>query len=109
MPDPIIFILGFLIGGGGVYFLTSRKVCPVCTTSKIGIRVKQQQIEKQARKEKILEILHERGGVTNDDIEMAFNVSDTTATNYLQELEDEGLIKQVGERGRFVSYHLINK
>jgi Fic family protein len=42
--------------------------------------------------------------VTNDDVERALGVSDATATNYLQELEDDGKIKQIGRRGRFVYY-----
>ncbi len=38
--------------------------------------------------------------------ETALGVSDATATNYLQELEREGRIEQIGERGRFVTYRL---
>lgn len=106
MLETIIFILGLVLGGGGVYLIMSRKSCPVCVTSKIGTHVNKQQTEKQTRKEKILEIIRERGSVTNDDIEKILNVSDTTATNYLQDLEREGLIEQIGERGRFVSYRL---
>lgn len=104
MFEIITFILGLILGGGSVYLLTSRKSCQVCTASKIGTHVEKQRTEKQMRKEKILEMINEHGSVTNDDIEKTLNVSDTTATNYLQELEHEGLIEQVGERGRFVSY-----
>jgi len=39
----------------------------------------------------------------------AVGVSDASATNYLSELESEGKIEQVGERGRFVSYRLNKK
>lgn len=109
MSELIIFIIGLLFGGAFVYLFMTRKTCPVCTTSRIGTHVEKQQTEKQTRKEKILEMLRERGGVTNDDIEKQLGVSDTTATNYLQELTREGLIEQIGERGRFVSYQLINK
>lgn len=106
MFEIVIFILGIVLGGCGAYLFMSRRSCPVCATSRIGTHVEKQQTEKQARKEKILEIIRERESVTNDVIEKMLNVSDTTATNYLQELEREGFIEQLGERGRFVSYRL---
>jgi predicted HTH transcriptional regulator len=96
-----IFILGALLGGLVVYFLVHRK-------KSIGIAtyVAKQKNEKEARKEKILEMIREKGNVTNNDIETVLGVSDASATNYLQELEREDKIEQVGERGRFVSYRL---
>lgn len=101
MNIAIIFILGFFLGVAVVYFvMRHRKV------SGIASHVKNQQSEKKERKEEILEIMRERVSVSNNDIERALNVSDTTATNYLQELERDGRIEQIGERGRFVSYRL---
>lgn len=99
MFTTIIFILGFLLGALVVYFVMRRKA-----TSGIASHIKKQQEEKLERKAKILEILRGRDSVTNDDIEKALGVSDASATNYLQDLEHEGKIKQIGERGRFVSY-----
>ena len=101
MPSVIIFILGFLIGALAVYFVMARKAA-----TGIATHAQNQQAEKRKRKDKILEIVRERNSVTNDDIEKALGVSDASATNYLQELEREGEIEQVGERGRFVSYRL---
>lgn len=102
------FSLGFIFGAVCAYLaMRSRKVN--YSASGIAASVKKQQSEKQTRKEKILEILRGRESVMNDDIEKTLNVSDTTATNYLQELEQDGLIEQIGERGRFVSYKLIQK
>jgi len=44
---------------------------------------------------------------TNNDIEKLLGVSDATATRYLDELEKEGLIKQVGKTGASVYYKKI--
>jgi Fic family protein len=44
---------------------------------------------------------------TNNDIEKLLGVSDATATRYLDELEKEGLIKQVGKTGNAVYYEKI--
>ena len=65
----------------------------------------------QDRKEKrgdinknILNLLDEKGKVRNNDIEELLGVADSTATKYLQRLEDEGKIKQVGSTGSSVYY-----
>ncbi len=42
--------------------------------------------------------------ITNDDIQKLLNVSDATATRYLEILEKEGLIRQVGQSGPEVHY-----
>jgi len=44
---------------------------------------------------------------TNNDIEKLLGVSDATATRYLDELEKEGLIEQVGKTGTGVYYKKI--
>lgn len=54
-------------------------------------------------REKIMELFTERDVVTNDDVQHLLNVSDATATRYLQELENDGLIHQAGE-GRGTHY-----
>ena len=46
------------------------------------------------------------GQVTSNDVEKLFDVSDTTAIKYLNELEAEGKIKQVGASGKDVHYIL---
>ena len=45
-----------------------------------------------------------RGRIANNDVQILLGVSDATATNYLDELEKEGKIKQHGEIGRGVFY-----
>ena len=62
---------------------------------------KRQGVEE--KKEKILKELTlrqaqgKKAKITNNDVEKLLNVSDASATNYLQELENEGKIKQVGK------------
>ena len=76
------------------------------------------------RKEKILEFMKDEAirqkeleacnpgegepGVTRADIEKLLEVSETTARKYLNELEAENKIKQIGENGRDVYYTLTN-
>ena len=45
--------------------------------------------------------------VTNDEVEKLLHVSDATATRYLETLEKEGKIKQVGKTGKYTHYEKI--
>ncbi len=60
--------------------------------------------KKRENLEKAREFFAERDRVANDDIEKLLGVSDATATRYLDELEKEGLIRQVGKTGKHVYY-----
>lgn len=44
--------------------------------------------------------------VTNDDVQALLGISDATATRYLEELEQEDKIQQVGKTGHSVYYTL---
>ncbi len=46
------------------------------------------------------------GMVTNNIVELLCRVSDSTATRYLQSLEDEKKLKQIGKTGRSVFYEI---
>jgi len=48
-----------------------------------------------------------RTNITNDEVEKLLHISDTTATRYLEILEKENKIKQVGKTGKSVSYSKI--
>jgi DNA-binding MarR family transcriptional regulator len=63
-----------------------------------------QQKEKEEYLQKILEILDLRDKIVNKDVEDILNVSDATATRYLDELEKEGKIMQVFTDGKYVYY-----
>lgn len=63
--------------------------------------------KKEESKEKILEFLKNNEKITNNDVEKLLSVSDATATRYLNELEKEQKIKQIGTVGHAVYYRLI--
>jgi len=56
------------------------------------------------RKERIMDKAIRQGRITNDDVEDLFCVSDATARNYLNDLEEDGHLLQNGESGRSVFY-----
>lgn len=61
---------------------------------------------KEENKDKILTLLREQESITNNNVEKLLGVSDATATRYLNELEQEGKIEQIGKTGRGVKYRL---
>jgi len=56
------------------------------------------------RKTRIMELARKQEKITNDDVEDMFCISDSTARNYLDDLEHERKLEQVGETGRGVHY-----
>ena len=58
------------------------------------------------RQQAILQYAREKGKIANDEVESMFCVSNSTATRYLDDLEKEGKLEQVGETGRGVYYRL---
>ncbi len=95
----IIFILGIFVGIG-VGFVVWKK------TRKTGL-IETQAREKEENKRKISEFMNGQDRVSNDDIQNLLGVSDATATRYLDELEKEGIIRQVGKTGRHVYYEKV--
>ena len=104
------YFIVFLVGIIGVYVgrmfamrrgLRKRVRAYDAATSAVGRR-------KREAKDKILTLFEKRERIANDDVEQALGVSDATATNYLQELEDEKIIVQHGKQGRGVYYTKIN-
>lgn len=61
---------------------------------------------KEENKGKILNLLETRNKIANNDVEKLLGVSDATATRYLDELEKEEKIEQIGKTGRGVEYVL---
>ena len=99
MDKIIIFIVGVFVGGSLVWLIKKRK------SGFAAFNLKRQQAKGQAKK-KILKLLKDKTSISNNDVERLLSVSDATATNYLQELENEGKIVQIGKTGRAVSYSL---
>lgn len=63
-----------------------------------------QKRKKEAGKRRIMNFMAGEGEITNHQTQDLLKVSDATATRYLEELEQEGLVRQVGRRGRAVHY-----
>lgn len=60
---------------------------------------------KTEHKKEIMTLFSAHGArITNDDVQRLVNVSDATATRYLDELEQEKMITQVGREGKYVYY-----
>jgi len=62
--------------------------------------------QKEARKQKALAMIQERGVLSNAEIREALGVSSRTAVRYLDELEREGKVEQVGKVGHAVTYRV---
>ncbi len=65
------------------------------------------QSKKREKIDEILNLFTEKQTVTNDEVEKFLHVSDATATRYLETLENENKIKQVGKTGKGVKYEKI--
>ena len=108
MSQILIFILGVVVGGAAVWIfarrgLKSRGQADGPTANLIG----RQAEEKKRNKEALLGILETQTPLTNNQVEQLLGVSDATATRYLEELEKEGKIRQVGTTGQAVYYEKV--
>ncbi|MDP6527422.1 MAG: winged helix-turn-helix transcriptional regulator [Candidatus Pacebacteria bacterium] len=66
----------------------------------------EQSARKQNRKKMIMAEIDEKGKITNDDVQDLFGVSHSTATRYFDELQEDGLVEEVGE-GRGTYYERV--
>lgn len=62
------------------------------------------QFRKRKKLDRIMTLFAKRTNITNDQVGELLHVSDATATRYLEILEKENKIKQVGKTGKGVSY-----
>ncbi len=62
------------------------------------------EMRKRKKLDKILTLFETKKEIANDEVEKLLHVSDATATRYLEILEREGRITQLGQRGRGVRY-----
>lgn len=92
-----------VVGGVVVWF-----VIKMPERKKKETLIEKQAKEKVANKEAILGLLETQGKLTNNHIEMMLGISDATAERYLNELEKEGKVKQVGDIGSGVYYERLN-
>ena len=68
---------------------------------------KKMQGKKQAAKQKIMRLFENKEKVNNSDAAKALGVSRNTIVRYLDELETDGMVKQVGKVGQAVFYRKI--
>ena len=68
---------------------------------------KKMQEKKEQAKEKIMELFESRGKISNSDAAKALGISRNTVIRYLDELEAESKVKQVGKTGQAVFYTKI--
>lgn len=66
------------------------------------------QEKKQEAKNKILEMLNGKRKVSNQDVVKMLGISSMSVVRYLDELEKEGKVKQIGKTGKKVFYQAIN-
>lgn len=99
----ICFIIGLIIGGGGVYLILRPKLNQKPTTEKV-VFANEEEAQKKENLAKIEDYIKDKDKFTNDDLQNLVKVSDTTIGRYLEELEHDKVIKQVGKTGRSVYY-----
>lgn len=99
-----VFIIGIFIGAGAVWFLIRKKKEAEKADPKL-IEMKRKQAEEN--RQKILDMLASRQRISNNEVEKALGMSDATAERRLNELEKEGVLKQVGRVGRNVYYEKV--
>lgn len=96
-----LLVAGLLIGGVVGYTIGRQENLLSASTSGV---MNQDQASKLQNLKKIEAFIADKGKFTNDDLESLLGVSNTTVGRYLEELEQAGKIKQVGETGRSVYY-----
>ncbi|MDQ5949261.1 MAG: iclR-type protein [Patescibacteria group bacterium] len=62
------------------------------------------QFRKRKKLDRVMTLFAKRTNITNDQVVELLHVSDATVTRYLEILEKENKIKQVGKTGKGVSY-----
>ena len=92
----LIIIIAFGLGAWFGMYLSKKRGS--------GGFVALQSKKKLENKSKILDFLKENEKVTNNDVEKLTGVSNATAERYLDELEKEGKLQQLGKIGPSVFY-----
>jgi len=112
MGQILLFIIALVVVVVGFVLFVSRKEAKRHGTSAkeefVGICASaiETASQKEARKQKLLAFLKEKKELSNSEIRKALGVSSRTAVRYLDELEREGKIEQVGKIGHAVTYRL---
>jgi len=65
---------------------------------------RQREEKMDSNESKILDLFSKKNEISNDDVQKLLGISDATAERYLQNLENQGKIKQKENAGRGVTY-----
>jgi Fic family protein len=116
-----IFLLGVVLGVGVVWVMLKGRIRELELELKRTERENEEQVKivsgfedfnrrqeeiKEVRKQKVLGELAEQGKIKTNQVADFLEVSRATAFRYLEELEKEGRIEQIGAYGRNVEYKL---
>ena len=93
-------IIYILIGFGVGYWIAGR----FFGRKKGNLTNDEREKKAKEARGRVMKLFNGKSEITNNNVEELLGVSDATATNYLDELERQGRITQVGRTGRFVYY-----
>lgn len=97
------FILGLVIGGLIVWLVMRKLDSRLHGNDKRAVNPGQIE-EKQKNLKKVMEMARAKGEIGNDEVEKALGISDRSATRYLEELESQVKLQQIGHTGEFIIY-----
>jgi Fic family protein len=101
------YIILIIVGIAGVVVGTYLGRKRVRSLNETQNKEREDVEKKRENLEKVRVFIADKVRVANDDIEALLGVSDATATRYLDELEKEGRIRQVGRTGRHIYYERV--
>ena len=101
----IIYLMSGLIVGFGLGWFLKPKATEKIVEKEAGF-ISESVEQKQKNLAKLRDYIKTRDRVTNNAVEHLLGVSDATTIRYLDDLEKEGLIKQVGKTGQSVYYEV---
>ena len=100
MTQIILIILGIVIIALLLHRRSRERVAGICVAAL------DQTVQKNANKEKVLKFIREKGKTSNEEIREHLEVSRRSVVRYMDALEREGKVEQVGDIGRGVIYRL---
>ncbi len=105
----IYIIIALIVGFGLGWFLKPRESRPSEIQKNLtGQGFISESVEKKEENlAKARVYIKGKEKITNDELQKALGVSDATIVRYLDELEKEGLIKQVGKTGKYTYYEVL--
>ena len=108
----LIFGAGVVLGAVAVWVLFRKKPKqPSGSAENVEVKtiIEKQAEEQQKNRQKILDYLEQKqdDSITNDEAQNLLGVSDASAERYLDGLEKDGVLRQVGKTGVKTFYQKI--